>query len=74
MGIKSTIELTLEDAVERVIDMKMAEVRRLVELEVREMSETELENYLEAASDREAGGEGFDNFKIVEKPYAGMNF
>lgn len=74
MGIKSTTELTLEDAVERVIDLKLAEVRRLVEIDVREMSETELEEYLEYASDRDAGGEGFDNFKIVDKPYAGMSF
>lgn len=62
MGVKSTVDLTRERAEEKYIKLK----RMLYAPSSFMYSDLELENILEELNDEVNGGEGFENYRIVD--------
>jgi hypothetical protein len=69
MGVKSTIDLTRDEAESRLVDLfldiQMEKVRFILRGHVAQMDNTDLEDQLEDLNDERAGGEGFENYRIV---------
>lgn len=66
MGVKSTQEMTREQAERRYAEI-LAEVARNDGLKLaRGFSNQELEDHMEAMNDLRAGGEGFENYLITD--------
>lgn len=75
MGIKSTVQLTRDEAIERATDIRMKEIRQEVEDGFRAMTDVELEEHLKRMSDLAAdNGESFDDFLIIPAPDKSMRF
>jgi hypothetical protein len=64
MGVKSTVKLTREAAVQRAADLHQKRERRLVEGLYHSMADSSLEDELERLNDDVHGGEGFENYFI----------
>lgn len=69
MGVKSTVELSRREAIERLVVIAQRRERRRIEAGYTALTNKELENVLEAMNDEENGGEGFENYSIVEQPH-----
>tara|TARA_Y100000815_G_scaffold240141_1_gene235464 strand:- start:7 stop:216 length:210 start_codon:yes stop_codon:yes gene_type:complete len=69
MGVKSTVELSREEAEARLVDslieQRANEMKRILAAHVAQMGDTELEDQLMELNDERAGGEGFENYDIV---------
>jgi hypothetical protein len=65
MGVKSTVELSREQAVRRAADLEQKAERRKIKAKYWAMTDKELEDALEALNDADLGGEGFENYTIV---------
>lgn len=69
MGVKSTVELSREEAearlVESLIEQRANEMKRILAAHVAQMGDTEIEDQLMELNDERAGGEGFENYDIV---------
>lgn len=69
MGVKSTIDLTRDEAESRLVDLfldiQIEKVRDILRDHVARMDDTDLENQLADLNDERAGGEGFENYQIV---------
>jgi hypothetical protein len=69
MGVKSTIELTREDAENRLIDHLIAQreayIRKILREHVNTMDDADIEDRLMELNDERAGGEGFENYQIT---------
>jgi ribosomal protein L29 len=66
MGVKSTVTLTRQDAMQRLVELKLEDLRLMFEAQVQTMSNTEIEDELETTNDRVKGGEGFENYMISD--------
>jgi hypothetical protein len=66
MGVKSTVSVTRKVAVQRAADLWEKRSRRAVEARFHDMSNKELEAYLEQMNDDAKGGEGFENYDITD--------
>lgn len=64
MGVKSTVRLTREQAVQRAADLRQKAQRLAVEASFYAMSNKELEDRLEILNDEAHDGEGFENYLI----------
>lgn len=66
MGVKSTVTLTRQQAIDKYADLKMADLnmRRRFEAEATAMRDKDLEDKLEVLNDEARGGEGFENYLI----------
>lgn len=66
MGVKSTVILTREEAEKKYVDLKLKDesLVRTLRAEAAQMGEVQLENELETLNDKQAGGEGFENYLI----------
>lgn len=69
MGVKSTIHLSRADAENRFEDLIMSHgnPRYFIYQVIREWSDIDLEEQLEEMKDQSAGGEGFENYRIVDE-------
>lgn len=67
MGVKSTVELTREEAEKRLLDIRMKAGKKLMARHIAFYDDKELEDKLEIENDRRAGGEGFENYSIIIK-------
>lgn len=64
MGVKHTVDLTHEEAVERAVDLYAAINRRKIAAQFYIMDNSELETELMRMNDEYKGGEGFENYNI----------
>lgn len=69
MGVKSTVNLTREQAVSRAAQLYFEAKRRKIEAKFTAMSDSELESKLERLNDKANDGEGFENYSIVPAGY-----
>jgi hypothetical protein len=67
MGVKSTVELTRIEAVEKAADMQQQLDRRQLEARFWAMSNRDLEHFLEEKNDDLHDGEGFENYLITDR-------
>ena len=69
MGVKSTVQLTRQEALEKYADLKMRapDVRRRLKAEAMGMDKRELEDELMELNDAAAGGEGYENYTITDE-------
>jgi hypothetical protein len=69
MGVKSTIDLSRDQAearlVDYIIEQRAAEARQILGAHVAQMSDDDIEDKLMELNDERAGGEGFENYSIV---------
>ncbi len=70
MSVKSTKDLTREQAEDKFVELYLArkDLEAKARREAAELTDKELEDTLEEWNDERAGGEGFENYLIVEKP------
>lgn len=66
MGVKSTVNLTRDEAVDRLSSLYLEEVATLLRANVENMSDQAIESELERLNDNRCGGEGFENYSITE--------
>ncbi len=66
MGVKSTVELTREQAEERWIDLMLELARPEYKGRPIALDSTTLEDLLEVLNDAAHNGEGFENYRIVD--------
>lgn len=66
MGVKSTVQLTRREAIEKFADLKGKSKRRKYEAQATSMDRRELEDKLMELNDAANGGEGFENYIIQE--------
>lgn len=69
MGVKSTVTLTVQEAIEKYADLKGPTMRRLYMQDALAMCVTDrpkLERKLEEMNDATNGGEGFENYTIID--------
>ncbi len=66
MGVKSTVDLTREQAEEKYIELRLVRVKRQLKAEAVLFSNHELETIIEQMSDSANEGEGFENYNIVD--------
>lgn len=70
MGVKSTVELSRKAAEEKYVELHLDELsrgwRRLLVQRAATLSDKDLEDLIEAYSDRLCGGESFLNYLIVK--------
>lgn len=67
MGIKSTQEITIQEAIKLYVDLKMNEELHLNKLKYEAlcMDHEKLENELERMDDKQNDGESFRNYSII---------
>lgn len=68
MGVKSTRELTYEQAIDKFIYLRQKQLERTVRREAFGYDKRELENVLADLNDAYHGGEGFENYIITDGP------
>lgn len=66
MGVKSTVQLTRQEAIEKYADLKGKSKRRKYEAQATSMDRRELEDKLMELNDAAAGGEGYENYTITD--------
>jgi hypothetical protein len=68
MGVKSTVDLTRQQAEEKFVDLTLetSDVKRYIRAAAVMLDDTELERQLMIMNDKRAGGEGFDNYNIID--------
>ena len=66
MGVKSSITLTRQEAIDKGVDLLIETQRRKFEAMFVGMSNRELEDKLEEMNDAAHDGEGFENYIISE--------
>lgn len=66
MGVKYTVRLTREQAISRIVEIQLEWSRRLFENQYGLSPNYDLVETLEKLNDKRAGGEGFENYLIVE--------
>ncbi len=66
MGVKSTIYLTRDEAIEKYIELRSKELMQLIRLKVNSLPNKVLEDRLELLNDKVSSGEGFENYIIKE--------
>ena len=64
MGVKSTVPLTRSEAESKYVDLKIEAAKRQLRSEAALLDDKELEDVLEELNDKQAGGEGFENYVI----------
>lgn len=67
MGVKSTVSLTRSEAIAKYADLKAKTKRRKYEAKAIRMDRRELEDEIERLNDEVNGGEGYENYVIVEE-------
>lgn len=67
MGVKSTVTLTWQEAVEKYADLKGKIKRRKYEAKAHAMDKRKLEDEIERLNDEVNGGEGFENYIITRE-------
>jgi len=65
MGVKSTVNLTRRQAIERMVDLHIAANRRKIKAFYTAMGDRQIEDEFERMNDEAKGGEGFDNYTII---------
>lgn len=65
MGVKSTVTLTRDVAIERYVELVLPQYRRRLRAQATGMSNKQLEDTLEKMNDERAGGEGFENYIVT---------
>lgn len=65
MGIKSTVTLSRDAAIEKYIDLSLPSARRQLRAQATLLSNKRLEDVLEVLNDACEGGEGFDNYIVT---------
>lgn len=68
MGVKSTRELTYEQAIDKFIYLRQKQMEGTVRREAFCYNKRELENVLADLNDTYHGGEGFENYIITDGP------
>lgn len=66
MGVKSTVYLTLREAMDKYAELKGKQMRRALMAEALCMERSELEDALMRLNDEVAGGEGFENYTVSD--------
>lgn len=65
MGVKSTVTLARDVAIERYVELALPNARRLLRAQAVALSNKQLEDTLEKMNDERAGGEGFENYIVT---------
>ena len=66
MGVKYTVDLTHEEAVDKAVDLYVKINRRKLAARFYIMDNSELETELMRMNDEAKGGEGFENYNICD--------
>lgn len=66
MSVKSTVELTKDEAVKQIVDLILTARESTLTRQIATISNEDLENLLERLADEAAGGESFNNYMIIE--------
>ncbi len=64
MGVKSTVILGRDEAIERYVQLTLPEAERHLRAQATLLSNKQLEDTLEVMNDERAGGEGFENYLV----------
>jgi hypothetical protein len=64
MGVKSTKDLTRQQAEAMFVELKLPEAKRQLRSEVALLDDKQLEDVLEKLNDKANDGEGFENYII----------
>ena len=67
MGVKSTVYINRKDAEEWYLEMLMNTYKEKMRDDLGKLSDKRLEHLLEMFNDANNGGEGFENYEIVEE-------
>ena len=65
MGVKSTVRLTREEAIEKAVELFTEVHRRKIASQFFIMSNEELAEKLMEMNDEAKGGEGFENYMVM---------
>lgn len=65
MGVKSTVTMSRDAAIERYVELALPQARRLLRAQATAMSNKQLEDSIEQLNDERAGGEGFENYIVT---------
>ena len=66
MSVKSTINLTRDEAVQKFVDLRLKDMERFMRAEAIVKTDAQLEEILELLNDHANGGEGYENYSIVK--------
>lgn len=69
MGVKSTVMLGRDAAINRLSSLYMAQMEETLKVTVARMPDAVIESELERLNDLNHGGEGFENYSICDVEY-----